>query len=126
MSNGRKLPRSTHGAGRRNEWLAIIYISPEVVQLLADPDDDRELAQARVNHALRPIFDRHYEANWPNAGAQPYVSVYKTQVNGEGPAVNIEMRTWPGERTEVSLTRESPRERVRGISADRIVTPPGQ
>lgn len=111
MSNARKL-RKAHSAGRRNEWLGIIYVDADVCQALVDPEalvTGEEDVQATVNYLLRPVFDRHYEAGWPNAGPVPYTSLYATVLDGV--PLNVEMATWPGERTTVKLTAESPAQR---------------
>ncbi len=109
MSNARKL-RKTHSAERRNEWLGIIYVGADACQALAPPGEhDPGIVQASVNMLLRPVFDAHYEAGWPNVGPVPYVSLYATVLDGV--PLNIEMATWPGERTVVRLSAESPAQR---------------
>jgi hypothetical protein len=107
MSNTRKL-RKTHSADRRNEWLGIIYVGADVVTALAPAVPAKDV-QSAVNVMLRPVFDRHYEACWPNAGPQPYVSLYATVLDDT--PLNIEMATWPGERTTVKLSGETPAQR---------------
>lgn len=73
---------------------------------------------------LRPVFDAHYEAVWPQAGPVPYVSMYETIAgNGDGSAtaINIEMRTWPGERTVVSRITDTPQQRRAWLSPEQLV-----
>jgi hypothetical protein len=118
MSNTRKL-RKTHPAGRRNEWLGIIYVYPDVVSALAPADCAEEDVQPAVNLLLRPVFDRHYEAGWPNIGPVPYVSLYAAMLDGA--PLNIEMSTWPGERTNVRLSAESPAQRRLRIPQHAVV-----
>ncbi len=117
MSNTRKL-RKTHSAGRRNEWLGLIYVGADVCQALtSEPDPDT--AQAEISMLLRPVFDSHYEAGWPNAGPVPYTSLYATELDGA--PLNIEMATWPGERTTVKLSAESPAQRRPRIPRHAVV-----
>jgi hypothetical protein len=118
MSNTRKL-RQTHSADRRNEWLGIIYVYPDVVGALAPADCAAEDVQPAVNAMLRPVFDRHYEAGWPNIGPVPYTSLYATVLDGV--PLNIELATWPGERTDVRLSAESPAQRRRRIPQHALV-----
>jgi hypothetical protein len=109
VSNTRKL-RKTHSAERRNEWLGIIYVGADVCRALAPADDgDPAAVQASINMLLRSVFDRHYEAGWPNIGPVPYTSLYATVLDGV--PLNIEMATWPGERTTVRLSAETPAQR---------------
>jgi hypothetical protein len=127
MSNRRKSrgDRGSHDVSRRNEWFGLIYVRSEVVQLLApEGESDRETVLGIVNQALRPVYDSHYEAGWPNVGRVPYTSVYRTKVDGQGPFIDIEIRTWPGERTEVFLGSDSPRERAGKLGRDQVVNPP--
>lgn len=119
MSNTRKL-RKTHPAERRNEWLGIIYIGGDVVTALAPAGEhDPGTVQDQVNMLLRPVFDRHYEAGWPNIGPVPYTSLYATVLDGV--PLNIEMATWPGERTTVKLSGESPAQRRLRIPQHAVV-----
>jgi hypothetical protein len=118
VSNTRK-PRKTHSAGRRNEWLGIIYVHPDVVTALAPAGCAPDHVQPAVNLTLRPVFDAHYEACWPNIGPVPYISLYATVLDGE--PLNIEMATWPGERTDVKLSAESPAQRRRRLPRHALV-----
>jgi hypothetical protein len=104
-------PRRQHDAARRREWFGLMYIGPEVLDLIAPGEKDQERLRAACELTLLPILDRHYEASWPNLGSMPYASVYAIRVNDEGPLINIEVATWPGERTTVNRIAESPAER---------------
>jgi hypothetical protein len=101
-------PRRQHDAARRKEWFGIMYIGPEILDVIAPGEKDREQLRATATQTLLPIFDSHYEARWPNSASVPYTSIYRAQFNGQGPMLNIEIATWPGERTTVNLTAESP------------------
>jgi len=125
MSNSRRIRRSAHTAAQRNEWLGLIYVRPEIVDLLAPAGEaDPELIKSHVNLMLRAVFDAHYEAVWPQAGPVPYVSVYETiagNSSGATATANIEMRTWPGERTVVSRVSDTAQQRRARLSPEQFV-----
>jgi len=122
-NRNRQSPRRTHTAARRNEWFGIVYVAPEIVTLARDVAREimpgEHVTDRTAVDLLQPVYDAHYEASWPDAGGVPYTSVYETGRRGE--PVYIELRTWPGERTEVNRCADSPAQRRTRLDPDLLV-----
>ncbi len=89
--------RESHSPYERSRWFSAIHITHEVLDVL-DPEQ------------LRQLLDRHYEAEeWADTTRTfgPCISVFTAMVGDETALaiVDVNIKTWPGERTFVELDR---------------------